>query len=186
MRQIAKRVGAALREEVDYRGGFTVDGVLSTDGFRPTELNARPGAGLGVLARTLPELPLWLLLPAIAGGQRLDYRPADLEALLVRRADETRGGGTWRALEVSVPPMSLTPMRHDAEGWAVCADDGRADASVMAGDSPIGAFVRLILNSDVWPAGPSVAPVAAEFWRWFSDRCGLDDPPLSPARDLHR
>jgi hypothetical protein len=46
MRDIARRIGATLREQVGYRGMFTLDGVLTADGFLPTELNPRPGAGL--------------------------------------------------------------------------------------------------------------------------------------------
>ncbi len=36
MRQIAASVGAQLRREVGYRGAFTIDGVLTDRGFRPT------------------------------------------------------------------------------------------------------------------------------------------------------
>ena len=51
MREAARRVGAVLRDEVAYRGAFTLDGVATVDGFRPTELNPRFGAGLGVITR---------------------------------------------------------------------------------------------------------------------------------------
>src|SRR5690606_4075064 len=39
MRALCRRVGEHLRRTVGYRGVFTVDGVLTRDGFRPTELN---------------------------------------------------------------------------------------------------------------------------------------------------
>jgi hypothetical protein len=41
MRDLARRVGDALRERVGYRGAFTVDGILSAEGFLPTELDPR-------------------------------------------------------------------------------------------------------------------------------------------------
>src|SRR6266498_1384076 len=50
MRRVAGVVGVALRDQVGYLGAFTVDGVLSEDGFLPTELNTRYGAGLMVMA----------------------------------------------------------------------------------------------------------------------------------------
>lgn len=43
MRAVARRVGQQLAAEVDFRGAFTVDGVVTVDGFRPTELNPRSG-----------------------------------------------------------------------------------------------------------------------------------------------
>src|SRR2546430_1897509 len=36
-----KRIGAGLRQYFGYRGAFSADGILTTDGFRPTDLNAR-------------------------------------------------------------------------------------------------------------------------------------------------
>ena len=55
-----RRGGSAsvLRDEVDFRGAFTLDGVATVDGFRPTELNPRFGAGLGVITRGLGDVPL--------------------------------------------------------------------------------------------------------------------------------
>lgn len=44
MRALALRVGAHLRDAYGFRGVFTIDGVLTADGFRPTELNPRFGA----------------------------------------------------------------------------------------------------------------------------------------------
>ena len=76
MRDLARRVGAHLRSTVGFRGAFCVDGVIGADGFRPTELNPRSGAGLGVIQRGLPELPLSLLLEALVGGVDAGVRPA--------------------------------------------------------------------------------------------------------------
>ena len=53
MREAARRVGEQLRAEVEFRGAFTLDGVATADGFRPTELNPRFGAGLEVITRGL-------------------------------------------------------------------------------------------------------------------------------------
>ena len=50
MRDVARRVGEQLRAAYGYRGGFGVDGVLTADGFRPTELNSRMSAGLSTVA----------------------------------------------------------------------------------------------------------------------------------------
>lgn len=81
MRDTAKRVGSALRSTVDYRGIFTVDGVLTKEGFRPTELNSRSGAGIKPIVSELPNLPLELIAQALAAGVDLDYKPEELEAV---------------------------------------------------------------------------------------------------------
>ena len=56
MRAIARRVGNWLQAEHDYRGAFGIDGVLTADGFRPTELNTRLPAGAVRLADVDREL----------------------------------------------------------------------------------------------------------------------------------
>lgn len=70
MRDLARRVGEGLRERVGYRGAFTVDGVLTAEGFRPTELNPRLGAGLAMIPGDLPELPVTLLDRVLVEGRR--------------------------------------------------------------------------------------------------------------------
>src|SRR6266536_4065139 len=95
MRALARRVGAGMRSRVGYRGAFTIDGVLAEEGFLPTELNSRFGAGLHTLARSLPGLPLHLLDMALIEGERPDVPRDDLEALLLEAADATRSGGAW-------------------------------------------------------------------------------------------
>ena len=74
MRDLARRVGDGLRERVGYRGAFTVDGVLAAEGFLPTELNPRLGAGLSMMTRDLPDLPVALLDRALIEGERARLR----------------------------------------------------------------------------------------------------------------
>ncbi len=91
MREAARRVGAVLRDEVAYRGAFTLDGVATVDGFRPTELNPRFGAGLGVITRGLGDTPLTLVLDLVVAGSRAgDHRPRSGAADPRRRRCPTR------------------------------------------------------------------------------------------------
>ena len=94
MRDAAQRVGALLRDEVDYRGAFTIDGVLAANGWVPTELNPRFGAGLGYGYGALPDVPLDLLHHLVIEGDR-SVRAADLEAVILPAADRVRWGGGW-------------------------------------------------------------------------------------------
>jgi hypothetical protein len=97
MRAAASAVGAHLASTVAYRGPFTVDGVATVDGFRPTELNPRAGAGLTTMSRGLRDgFPLMLLLELIGGGVELGRAARAIEEELLESADAHRSGGTWR------------------------------------------------------------------------------------------
>ena len=50
-----------LRAEVDYRGAFSLDGVMTSEGFRPTEINPRVSVGLGVQVGGIDDIPLGAL-----------------------------------------------------------------------------------------------------------------------------
>ena len=81
MRAVAHRVGAHLADAHGYRGAFGIDGVLTADGFRPTELNPRMSAGLLLLARADPDL-VALLQSALLAGRDPGLTAADVETLL--------------------------------------------------------------------------------------------------------
>ena len=69
MRALARRVGAALRDQVGFRGSFSIDGVLAEEGFLPTELNPRLGAGMNTLAGALGDPDASILFgPGPIGG----------------------------------------------------------------------------------------------------------------------
>ena len=94
------------------------------DGFLPTELNPRWGAGLSVMLRAQPDLPLMLLVDVIAGGRRLPCDPIALEQTLVAGADAHRAGGTWRPVPGVVPAVdSLAPAVGGPGGWRWATDD---------------------------------------------------------------
>jgi hypothetical protein len=153
MRAVARTAGEQLRAEVAYRGAFTVDGVLTADGFLPTELNPRNGAGFATMARTL-DLPVQLLLDALVGGVQLDWRPAQLEALLLAHFDAQRAGGTWRMVPVVVEPRELV----------------HGDDHGLVGKAVAGSFVRMPMER---PPGTFIAPDAARFWHWADAELGL-------------
>ncbi len=176
LRALARRVGAVLRDEVGFRGAFTIDGVVTDAGFLPTELNPRMGAGLNTVLRALPELPLQLMLDALVGGIDLGCDPTTLEDDLVVAADANRAGGTWRLVpDVAVEPLAARPATYDSNGgawrWSEPGDD--ISATVTAGESGHGSFVRCLFDEAATPVGPSVAPRAAAFWRFINADLGL-------------
>ena len=184
MRAIARRVGAALRERCDYRGPFTVDGVMTEEGFLPTELNARFGAGLSVMARGLPELPIVSLCLAAVEGEPLDFRAADLEALIVEASDRLRGGGGWRSVqsvreETRIDPLALRDGCYALarEGEAVC---GR----LITGPGDVGGFARFDPHPERTPQGPSLAPRVVDVLALADREYSLGIGSLEPAREV--
>jgi hypothetical protein len=184
MRDVARRVGALLADEVGFRGAFTVDGVVTADGFRPTELNPRPGAGLVTIGRGLPDrFPLLLVIDLIGAGCDVGRTAAEIETDLLTAADSARGGGTWRR-SPSGPARDLEGhrLRYVDAAWT---DDDRDDDAGTAG--PAGTvlagngFVRCVFDADHWPVGPSVAPAAAAFYRWCDDHLATGFGALTPA-----
>lgn len=169
MRLMAKKVGEVLRNSVDYRGLFTIDGVMTKDGFRPTELNTRPGAGISTLLRGLPDFPLELIAQATMAGLEVDYQPQKLEELIVHSADEARGTTIiGRPLDKILPHISNRNVKYVKNSWQWAHEDDPIDGIVDIGPSPIGSYVRLKLQCDI-PVGLSCAPIARDFWRFIDE-----------------
>lgn len=185
IRDLARHVGEALRERVGYRGGFTIDGVLTAEGFRPTELNARVGAGLALIARSLPALPLLPLALAVQAGESLDYRPAWLEERVLAAADAERAGSAWCTLPGEAAERLVTRLCGDpAKGYREAAEDEEEDASVSCGPSNVGGFVRFEPRRERVPLGPSFAPFAVAGLTFADRSFGLGIGPLEAAREV--
>ena len=195
MRDLARRVGDGLRERVGYRGAFTVDGVLAAEGFLPTELNPRLGAGLSIMTRDLPDLPVGLLDRALIEGETLAFGAADLERQVLAAADRTRAGGAWTVTERRPEAPGANPQARPAAGATqelpvtfeagACrpATAGREPDGVLSfGPSGVGGFVRLALDPDRVPAGPPVAPLGVAAFALADERFGAGIGPLEPAR----
>ena len=164
MRSIARVAATRLAEELDFRGTFTVDGVVTADGFWPTELNPRFGAGINTIARA-SGLPILLLNDLVVGGHDLGRSAASIEGELVEQADLHRGGGTW-----------MSGLTHDAEQGLRTVEG----SAVTIGES----FVRCVYDPASTPIGPSTAQRACEFWGSADRELGTQIGPLTPAPDL--
>jgi hypothetical protein len=178
MRATARTVGAQLREEVAYRGAFTIDGVLTTDGFRPTELNPRNGAALNMMvSKSTDGLPFQLVLDAVVAGIEADWRTRELEELLLERADAQRAGGTGRVVplvdDAPEPIRIAVDEAPDGSAARAAVEDEPAVGTMVVGPNPAGSYVMLSFDPSVVAAGPSVAPLALAFWRFADARLGL-------------
>lgn len=185
MRAVARRVGDEVRRRVGFAGAFTVDGVLTGDGFRPTELNPRQGAGLGVIVRGAPVLPLNLLDQALKARLDLEYRALDFESVVTDIADASRAGGTWKALDQHLD-VDQRNVVWTGDAWRDAATDEAADGYVVTGPSSVGGFARLSFEPSRTPAGPSVASRAVAFYAYLDGEFGTAIGPLDAAPDVRR
>jgi hypothetical protein len=186
MRSLARRVGDTLRSEVGFRDAFTIDGVMTADGFRPTELNPRNGAGLTTMLRGLnPPFPLQLLLDVLGtDASNINWHEEELEALLLDEFDAHRSGGTWRALPGVRDAQADIALVYD--GARVRATEGAEphDMTYAIGPSPTGSFLRARFVSDRTPVGPSSAPLAAAVWTYLDEQLALGIGPVTAARNV--
>lgn len=147
MRGAARRVGEVLAQRVGYRGAFTVDGVMTSDGFRPTEMNPRYGGALSYADTAAPALGLRLLQHRVLAGEGSEVHAAELEAIVVPAADERRWG--------SAHTLVTAELR---ENVSVPVDGG----TLHLGPASTGGLVRLEIDPDRVDVGESVAPLVVE------------------------
>ena len=182
MRDVARRVGAELRRRAGYAGSFTVDGVLTADGFLPTEVNPRFGAGMATLQRGLEDVPLTLLHFAVTAGEPLDYRPDALEALVLDGVDANRSGGGWLMVDRAYDETEENPLVAADGGFRLANGDEERDGTLLLGPGERGGFVRFTPEPRRTAVGDPVAPLVASAFALADRRFGAGIGPLEPAR----
>ena len=156
MRDVVRRVGAHLQAAHGYRGAFGVDGVLTADGFLPTELNSRMSAGLTTVAGV--DRPFFTLLQHnLVEGVDTGLRAADVESL-VPLMDVTRRTRVVALAEgVRAGPRDSFPVCWD--GHAFVRADTDTGSTLAVTDTPSGFLVRIDPCTLV-PPGHRLAEVA--------------------------
>ncbi len=195
MRTMVRAIGAELRRRVDFRGVFTLDGVLGSSGFVPTEVNPRFG---GALPMRIPipsgaTLNLYLLNLLIVEGLLDDVDATILEDWLVGALDANRRAVAM--LETERRPAEERSLRVGRSDDAIVEVGGGADAAESGGVGEALATVTwgskgrngliLVFATDAFPIGPSSAPLLLEIVRHVDADWGIGLPPLvaaSPAR----
>ena len=180
MRAAARSVGRHLADSIGYLGPFAIDGVATASGFRPTELNPRLSAGLGIQARSVEGLKLGWMTRALYEGD-LEVDVDWLGRLITQAADESR------TIRNGMPfHESRGPDRIDVvlDGERVRRADGERHGSLTIGEASSGSFALLSLDQEHIPVGPSFAATAASAARLTADTWDLELPDLEPATDV--
>ncbi|MEX1044403.1 MAG: hypothetical protein WD532_08460 [Acidimicrobiia bacterium] len=178
MRQAARSVGEVLRRRMEYRGPFSIDGVATADGFRPTELNPRFSVGYGIQANAVSELHGIFFVRAIVEGD-LDPVADDLEQLIVTAADANRGVRVGFPVEGVHERRSVRLVPRDAA--LVEEPDGDL---LELGPSPAGSFLFWSVDPDRFDKGARMAPYAAAIADFARASWNAAIPPCEPAPDV--
>lgn len=148
-----------------YRGAFGIDGVLTADGFRPTELNSRMSAGAGSLARAVDRGLLDLVQHNLVSGRDPGVTAEALEAWAVPAMDQARflkATGISRRRVVEEP----WDVRVDWDGARLRRSAAATDWSVSAGPTASGTYCRLVAPSTP-PPGIRVAELNVALMRFL-------------------
>ncbi|MFF9201620.1 hypothetical protein ACF1AE_07305 [Streptomyces sp. NPDC014986] len=150
LRATARAVGRALRELYGYRGAFTLDGVLTADGFLPTEVNARLGSGLNIDS-TRPELAFDLLCRVLREGDPVDVAPALLESTVLDALDRVRHSEAKIRLDAPAEPGLRLALLLGPDGTLRPAGrHDRPDATLRTERSAVGDRVRFQPRTDAF------------------------------------
>lgn len=180
LRAAVRRVGEHLRATLGYRGAFTVDGVMSAEGFRPTELNPRVGAALGMMHGALP---FQMLSDALVEGHVPPVDPVALEAELLAHADAHRVGSLGVTFPTVLSEARELRLRWDGAAWGACDEgDPEADARLSIGPGVAGGYANLSFARP--PVGESLGPRAVGLAAWLDAHVGAGFGPLTAARDV--
>lgn len=180
MRGAAHRVGSFLQREHGYRGAFGIDGVLTADGFRPTELNTRMSAGATAVSEVDRRFFTFLQAALIAGVET-GLTAAEVEGL-VPDMDARRTGKVVCAAEgTTVDRDESYPLTWDGTAFSRASSDTGSVFSI--GAIPSGLFATVDPCTAVVP-GQRLAPVNAALLAYVDATYGSNFGAMEPAPDV--
>jgi hypothetical protein len=181
MRWAARSVGRVLDRLVGYRGPYSVDGIMTADGFLPTEVNPRQSRGLGDQAAAVEALSLGGLTRGVIAGS-FDVDPVWLETTIVEAADGRRNGRANTSLPILPPDIEPQELLLQVGSAVPTDEDGTGRLEIGGGH--IGSTLMLRFDPDRVAPGPSVAPLVTAAHRFARESWGLPVPETVPAPDL--
>ena len=180
------KVGDHLRETVGYRGSFTMDGVMTSQGFMPTELNPRFGGALNRMSASLPDLPLYLMHLCTVEGLELDVEPESLGRLIVEAAEQNPIIRGMYVLEgvYGLDPDECSVLLNPSGQWYQAPDDSKAPACILRlGTATAGTFVFVDVPAGYVSRGESAAPILASLFAFAGEHWSLSIPILTPSQN---
>jgi hypothetical protein len=185
MRALARAVGAQLQTVHGYRGAFGIDGVLTADGFRATELNPRFSGGLTRFSRASPGSHLDLVQVNALIGRDIERSAADIEAAALVDLDAHRFADVMGLTSAVRPTRTTSAMvTVDGDRLVTTDDEDLAIGVVSFGPASTGGFARLALEDGSVRPGQRAAPLAVLLFQLADELWDTGFGPLSVPRDV--
>jgi len=182
MREVVRRTGEHLRARVGYRGAFGVDGVLTSSGFRPTELNTRLSGGLASMAREVDGGLFVLLQLNLLHGRDPGVDAATFETWSLREMDASRMCKATAMVpqRVAAEPFDVT-VSWDGVRLHRCVDS--TGWRVEVGPNAAGTYCRLIAPHGQLD-GTRVGRLNAALMEFLDAELGTQVGPVAAPPDL--
>ncbi|BCL16001.1 hypothetical protein [Micromonospora sagamiensis] len=175
-----ERIGVGLRERLGYRGGFSVDGILTPSGFQPTDFNARLTSAMEAAPSDRRVLLHAVNLLAREGNEPDTGAVEQLaEDLFTIGTSCTIFGAATHADDRA---SRTTSVRWDGDRL-VPAPSGAADGRLLITPSPRGWLLTATLATARLPGGGRVGPRAPEIFRVSDEVLGTNFGHLVPPFD---
>ena len=184
MRAIARKTGDYLRTEIGFRGPFSIDGILTAGGFRPTELNPRLSGGFIPQLAGLPALPLAPLCWAAMEDEVLDYRPDLLEDAVVEAADDQRSLRCHTITTKRIHERTEIRLKRIEDEFHIADESDRVDAELTVGPSPVGGIVMFEPKPHDKTSNGRIAPKFVDALRFCDIHVGTNFGHLEAADDV--
>ncbi|MEV4716667.1 hypothetical protein AB0J94_05655 [Micromonospora noduli] len=178
--ELTRWMGEALRRRLGYCGGFSVDGILTKSGFRPTDLNTRVTSAF----EAAPP-PLRVAVHASALLAQAGLRGADAAGLAEKahRALNNAAHLTLLTVVKRPTPAARRDIRWSGLSLVACPPD-EAHGSIEVTGGARGTVLRVRLGRDHLPADVSPQEVAVLAFRAADELLGtglgdLQPPPVT-------
>jgi hypothetical protein len=130
------------------------------------------------MTRGLTDFSLYLLNLAIMSGEELDYRPRELERLIVEYATSHPSGGGAQMTKVPIDAMREGGLVFDGDRVRMSGPADVPDATWLLGPAAVGGRCKVEFDPERTPRGPSVVPRVARALTFLGHELGLELPDM--------
>ncbi|MGI5187711.1 hypothetical protein ACQEVI_06165 [Promicromonospora sp. CA-289599] len=177
LHELTGMIGTGLRERLDYRGAFSVDGILTTRGFVPTDLNTRLTSAMESTPSDLRVRLHAANLLARHDGE-LDH---DRTALLARTVFDRGNVHTLYGAAHRAHPDAPTSAHGRWEGRKLRSSTERSsDVSLRLTHSARGWLLTAKLTVTGLPATDQIGNLAPAIFAYCDEVFGTDFGNLAP------
>lgn len=180
------KVGDHLRDTVGYRGSFTMDGVMTVQGFMPTELNPRFGGALNRMSASLRNLPLYLMHLCTVEDPDISIDPMSFRRLIVDAAEQNpiiRGMYLLEGL-YGLDSDECTVVRNEVGQWQEADETSTNPCTIRLGAATAGTFIFVDVPEGHVPLGESAAPILSSLFTFAGQHWSLSIPTMIPSSNM--